>query len=141
MLVHSDPEFDRLNHWYIRHPASNGGPREEIESIELITEHVADAIMYSRDPKSLEKQGSGRSTKPRLLRLVSDNQAFPGPANRLLDLAERLQLKAIDLDGYADRSESETAAQNLRDAAELSRKLAANIIDQVELIRSGKRIP
>ena len=115
--------------------------REEIESIELITEHVADAIMYSRDPKSLEKQGSGRSTKPRLLRLVSDNQAFPGPANRLLDLAERLQLKAIDLDGYADRSESETAAENLRDAAELSRKLAANIIDQVELIRSGKRIP
>lgn len=115
--------------------------REEVEGIELITEHVADAITYSRDPKFLAKQGSRRSTRPPLLRLVSDNQASSDPANRLLELAEKLQLKAADLDGYADRSESEATAQDLRDAAELSRRLAANIITQVELVRSGKCVP
>jgi len=114
---------------------------EEIEAIELITEHVADAIMCSRDPKVLARRGSGRSSKSPLLRLVSDNQASHDPANRLLALAEKLQLKAVDLDGHADRSESETAARNLRDAAELSRKLASKIISQLEFIRSGKRVP
>ena len=114
---------------------------EEIEAIDLITEHVADAIMCSRDPKNLVGRGSTPSTKSPLLRLVSDNQASRDPAIRLLALAERLQLKAVDLDGYADRSQSETAAQNLRDAAELSRNLAANITSQIEFIRSGKCVP
>jgi hypothetical protein len=114
---------------------------EEIEAIELITEHVADAIMCSRDPKSLARPGSGRSAKSPLLRLVSDNQTSRDPANRLLVLAGKLQSKAVDLDSLADRSESETAAQNLRDAAELSRKLATNMISQIEFIRSGKRVP
>ena len=114
---------------------------EEIEAIELITEHVADAIMWSRDPKFLAKRGSGRSAKAPLLRLVSDNQTSRDPATRLVALADKLQLKAVDLDGLADRSESEAAAQSLRDAAELSRKLAAKIISQIEVIRSRKRIP
>jgi len=114
---------------------------EEIEAIELITEHVADAIMCSRDPKYLARQSPGRSPKSPLLRLVSDNQPSRDPANRLVALAEKLQLKAVDLDDYADRSESEAGAQCLMDAAELSRKLAAKIISQIELIRSRKRVP
>jgi len=114
--------------------------REEIEAIDLITGHVADAIMCSRDPEFMAKQDNGRSDRPPLLRLVSDNQALHDQADRLLALAETLQSKAADLDGHADRSESETAAQALRDAAELSRKLALNIISQVEFIRSGRRI-
>lgn len=113
---------------------------EEIEAIDLITGHVADAIMCSRDPKLLAGRGSHSARSP-MLRLVSDNQSSSDPANRLLALAEKLQSKAADLDGQADRSESKTAAQALRDAAELSRKLAVNIISQVEFIRSGKRIP
>ena len=115
--------------------------REEIDAIDLITEHVADAIMYSRDPNFLARRGSEPTAKPPLLRLVSDNQTSRDPAIRLLALAEKLQIKAVDLDGLADRSESETAAQNLRDAAELSRKLAANIISQIEFMRSGKHVP
>jgi hypothetical protein len=114
---------------------------EEIEAIELITEHVADAIMCSRDPKFLARRGSGRLAKPPTLRLVSDNQGSRDPVNRLLAIVEKLQLKAVDLDGLADRSESEIAAQSLRDAAELSRKLASNIIAEIELIRSGRRVP
>jgi len=113
---------------------------EEIEAIDLITEHVADAIMFSRDPEFFAKRGSGRSPKSPLLRLVSDNQASRDPANRLLAIAEKLQLKAVELDGYADQLESETDAHHLRDAAELSRKLAVNIISQIEFIRYGKRV-
>jgi hypothetical protein len=115
--------------------------REEIEAIELITKHVADAIMYFRDPKLFARHDSGRSAKSPPLRLVSDNQTPHDPANRLVALAEKLQLKAVDLDGLADQSESDAAAQNLRDAAEFSRKLAAKIISQIELIRSGKPVP
>jgi hypothetical protein len=114
---------------------------EEIEAIELITGHVSDAIMHSRDPKYLARPSPGRSAKSPLLRLVSDNQGPRDPANRLVALADKLQLKAVDLDGLADRSKSEAAAQNLRDAAELSRKLAAKIISQIELLRSRKRVP
>lgn len=114
---------------------------EEIEAIELITEHVANAIMCSRDPKFIARRGWGRSAKPPMLRLVSDNQASRDPANRLLAIVEKLQSRAVDLDGHADRTESESAAQNLRDAAELSRKLAANILSEIEFIRSGRRVP
>ena len=114
--------------------------REEIEAIELITGHVADAIMYSRDPNFLARPDPGRPAKPPLT-LVSDNQTFREPAHRLLALAEELQSKAVELEGLADRSESGTDAQNLRDAAQLSRNLAVRIIAQVEIIRSGKRIP
>jgi hypothetical protein len=114
---------------------------EEIEAIELITEHVADAIMYFRNPKFLAKPGSGRPAKSPRLRLVSDNQAPRDPASRLVALIDKLQAKAVELDGLADRSESEAAAQSLREAAELSRKLAAKIISQIELIGSRKPAP
>ena len=114
---------------------------EEIEAIEMITEHVADAIMFSRDQKWLARGGSGRPAKRPMLRLVSDDQDSGDPADRLLAIAEKLQLKAADLDRNADGSESETTTRNLREAAELSRRLAANIIAQVELFRSGKSVP
>lgn len=114
---------------------------EEIEAIELITEHVADAIMCSRDPKFVAIGSSGQSARPPLLRLVSDNQASSDPAKRLLALAEKLQSKAVHLDDLADQSESETDAQNLSDAAELGRKLAVKILSQIEFIRWGKRVP
>ena len=112
---------------------------EEIESIDLIIEHVADAIMCSRDPMFLAKRKKERSAKPPLLRLVSDNPAICDPANRLQAIAEKLQLRAADLDDLADRSDSDTTVEELRRAAELSRKLAANILSQVEFIRAGKR--
>lgn len=98
--------------------------REEIEAIDLITEHVAEAIMWSRDA-------------PRL-RIVSDNQEEQDPTSRLLALARKLEKKAADLDRFASRSDNESTAENLRNAAELSRKLARNIMAQVGWIGSRK---
>ena len=114
--------------------------REEIDAIDLITEHVADAIMCSRNPKYLGKLRSERLASAPMLRLLSDNQAYDDPADRLRAIVEKLQSKAVDLDGYADRSESEDLAEDLREAAELSRMLAASINAQIDFIRSGRRI-
>jgi hypothetical protein len=112
---------------------------EEIEAIDLITEHVADAIMWSRHPDYLARPVSNRSDAP-ILRLVSDHPEPPGPMARLLTLADRLQSKAVELDSHAARAESETAAEDLHNAAELSRKLAANLLHEIELIASRKPV-
>jgi len=111
---------------------------EEIESIELITDHVADAIMWSRGPQFFARPDPRQSGAP-LLKLVSKNQEACDPAARLAALVEKLHSKAGDLDHYAERSQSETESQNLREAAELSRELSANIMLQVEFVRSEKR--
>jgi GAF domain-containing protein len=125
----------------ILHRRTGMPTREEIEAIDLITGHVADAIMYSRGAQFPARREPERTATPPMLRLVSDNHLPLEPTDRLRELAERLQSKAVDLDRYAERSKSETSAQNLRDAADLSRKLAAIIISQIEFIRSGKRVP
>ena len=112
--------------------------RAEIEAIDMITEHVADAIMRSRDPHNFMPPVSPSPARAPMLKLVCDNEVPRDPAARLVTLAEKLQSKAADLDRFAARSGSQIDAQNLKKAAELSRKLVANIMSQVELARSEK---
>jgi hypothetical protein len=109
---------------------------EEIEAIDLITVHVADAIMWFRGEQSVALPVQHQSGAK--LKLVYNNQQACDPATRLVALVEKLHSKAGDLDRCADHAESEADAQVLRRAAELSRKLSANIKLQVELARSGK---
>ena len=103
--------------------------REEIEAIDLITEHVADAIMQSRDQDNF---ASPVSMEPRL-RLVANNQEAENQDTNLLALAETLRSKAADLDRHAKQAASQSLARNLREAAKLSRKLAANLMAQAGL--------
>jgi len=110
---------------------------EEIEAIELITGHVAEAIMWSRRPQFFARPDRHEPGVPNL-KLVSNNQEACDPASRLAVLVGRLHSKAGTLDRYADCAESEADAQLLRQAAELSRKLSANILLQIELVSSGK---
>lgn len=112
--------------------------REEIEAIDMITEHVADAIMWSRDPHNFAPRVSRPLADAPVLKLVCDNTVPRDPAAELVALAAKLHTKAADLDRYADRSESKADAQNLRNAAELCRNLVANIMSQIELFRSGR---
>jgi len=109
---------------------------EEIEAIELITGHVADAIMWSRGSQGFARSNRPQSEPPKL-KLVANNQTCDA-ATRLLTLAEKLHSKAGNLDRYADLADSETDAHILRDAADLTRKLSANIMLQIELVSSGK---
>jgi len=110
---------------------------EEIEAIELIIEHVADAIMWSRDPRFPARSAPRRSEAP-LLKLVSNNRPPSDPTTRLVALAGKLHSRAADLDRYAECAETETDAQNLRSAAELSRMLVANIRLRAEFVRFDK---
>lgn len=111
---------------------------EEIEAIDLISDHVAAAIMWSRGSQFFARPDRCQSGTP-ALKLVSNNEEGCDAAARLIALVEKLQSKAVDLDHYADSLESETNSQDLRRAAELSRKLAANVLMHVELLRSEKR--
>lgn len=112
--------------------------QEEIEAIDLITGHVADAIMWFRGPQFVAQPDRHRSGAPKL-KLITNKKVSRDPAARLVAVAEKLRSKAADLDRYADGSHSEADSQSLRSAAELSRKLVANAMLQVELVRSEKR--
>jgi len=141
VLVNADPELERFDYRHVRDPPSHGGhaDAEEIEAIDLITEHVAGAIMWSRDEDDFARDDSPRSKAPPL-RLVCDNQQAHEPSGRLLALAERLHAKAADFDQFATRSESEIDAEHLRNAAELSRKLGTTIKAQIDRVRSRKPV-
>jgi len=123
----------------ILHRTTGKPTREEIEAIDLITEHVADAIMWSREPGYFANRVSDRSDTP-ILRLVSGHPERPTPVVRLLALAEKLESKAVQLDSHASQAESEAAAEDLRNAAELSRKLAASLLYEIELIACRKPV-
>ena len=110
---------------------------EEIEAIELITGHVADAIIWFRGPQLVAEPDRRQPGAPKL-ELIANNQQARGPAARLEALVEKLQSKAADLERYADRAVSEADAQSLRGAAELSRTLVANLMLQIDLVGSGK---
>jgi hypothetical protein len=110
---------------------------EEIEAIELITVHVADAIMWSRRSRFFARPDRYQSGAPRL-KLVSNNQEACDPTARLVALVEKLHAQAADLDHHAERLQSETESQNLREAAELSRELATNIMTLAGVVRSEK---
>jgi hypothetical protein len=106
--------------------------KEEIEAIDMIAEHVADAIIWFRDPIN-----SARSFAP-VLKLVSDNTEIHEQGARLVELAEQLLSKASDLDRHACQAEAEQTARALRSAAELSRTLAATLMMRIEMLRSGE---
>jgi len=98
---------------------------EEIEAIDIITEHVAKAILWARTIEEIEASVEAQPADRR---------------GRLLALVSRLQSQAAHLDHYADGAESEDAAQLLRIAAELSRKLVAAILWQIDSPGPGKRL-
>ena len=110
---------------------------EEIEAIELITKHVADAIMWSRSPH-YQRKWDGKPAKARLTLVVS-NEEGPEPANRLLMLAEKLHAQVAAIDLHAIQSGSSTDAEDLGEAARLGQALA-NIVTQIALLGARKPI-
>ena len=109
---------------------------EEIEAIDLITKHVADAIMWSRSPHYQQK--SDERPKSRLTLVVS-NEEVPEPGSRLLVLAGKLEAQAAAIDRYASQSASSIDLENLSEAARLGRVLA-DIVTQIALLGSRKSI-
>ena len=113
-----DPAGTIIGTFAIYHPMEGGPSPEEIEAIDLITEHVARAILWAR--------------KGPRLRLVSDNGAGT-VADRLLEKIQRLDQLAAALDREAEAAECEESAKALRAVADDSRKLSAAVRLQIEL--------
>jgi len=102
--------------------------KDELDAIAMITEHVAQAIMWARD--------AGFKRAPPRLRLVCDNDAVrhgasARPDGLLLDLA-KLESIATDLERYAIGVDSEKARAALRAVAEDSRNLVRFIRFQIQ---------
>ncbi len=128
-----NPEDTIIGTFAILHRTVGMPTDEEIDAIGLIIGHVADAIMWSRDPRYYLSRETHRFGVP-LLSLVWDSQEAHEPEGRLVTLARQLESKAGDLDRYAARWRA--TSEDLRSVAELSRKLAANLTTQIERIRS-----
>jgi hypothetical protein len=109
---------------------------EEVEAIDLITGHVADAIMWFRDP--LVARPDGHQSRAPKLKLVTNNQRISDLATRLLALVGQLHSEAANLERHAERAEPGADAQLLKKTAELARKLGANLMLQIELASPGK---
>ena len=111
----------------VYHPVLGHPSKEAIQAIEMITEHVAQAIMMAKHFQDQSGSAARRFGPPRL-KLVASNDALDIDGFvRLLGLAERMELKAPDLDGLAERTASPEDARELRKAAELCRQVAETI--------------
>src|SRR5262249_27589188 len=106
----------------IYHRLAGSPTKDEIEAIDVITEHVAEAIMWSRERRAR-------------LTLVSDDGFEPDKEsawpNRLLMKVARLEAIAADLERYAATADSGECAEALRAVANDSRRLAGVIRRQV----------
>lgn len=106
--------------------------RDEIEAIDMITEHVAQAIILARNAQDLQLS----PRRPPRLRLVTDQKSQPElPADRrsrLERLVIKLQSKTAELDRIADSTESQEASETLKATAQLSWKLIAILRREID---------
>lgn len=108
---------------------------EEIEAIEMIADHVADAIAWAREHGDAGRRGAkDRFARP-ALRLVGEDPAVdPAPewADGLRSIAARLEAHAEELDRCAKLQAPGPAADALEAAAADCRKLIALVRSRIE---------
>lgn len=116
----------------IYHRTVGGPTAEEIEAIEMIADHVADALAWAREGRDTGRRGSkDRPARP-ALRLVDDSPAVdPAPewTGGLRSIVARLEAHAQELDRCAKLQAPGPAADALEAAAADCRKL-------IDLVRS-----
>jgi hypothetical protein len=121
----------------ILHRTERSPTRDEIEAIDMITDHVAHAIMWTRGVQDLEPLGIQSAPEAPWVKLVSDQG--PADVDWLLQRLRRLETLAVEMDRHADASDSEESRSALRAAAEDSRRLITVIRQQIERHRRLER--
>jgi GAF domain-containing protein len=96
---------------------------EEIHAIDMITEHVSEAILLAR--KSATRRPAHRPILSVIDEGTSDKRSEPSSLDRLLGLLSRLETKAAELDGMAACSGTDGSHQALHIAADQCRELAS----------------
>jgi GAF domain-containing protein len=108
--------------------------REEIDAIEMISGHVAQAIMLARQFQDIGPAASTAGRDRARLRLVGDDEPTIG-LEQLLRQLDRLALMAAELDRHAQLAGSEESEAALKTTAEDARRLISAIVDQIRLHR------
>lgn len=118
-----DPSDQIIGTFAILHRTVGLPTPEELNAIEMIIGHVAEAIMSFRAEQDLSKANASQTARPPLT-LVSNNEEPHELPGRVLALAAKLEVKAASLDAYVEHSHNPAAAETLRKAAALCRRLA-----------------
>ena len=123
-----DPAGNLVGTFAIYRRTPGAPTSDEIAAIDMITEHVAKAIMMARGVQDLR-----RRNRPTLKLVTSETNLEPtgGRSSRLLEIAGELQMKATTLQDSASGGDAAVGPDALI-AAQLSRRLAALLraIDQ-----------
>ena len=128
-----DPDGEAVIGTFAIYRRTAGNPTaDEIEAIQMITEHVAQAIILARHIQDLQRP---RHSGPHLA-VVNDDQwqsaLLGGRRARLLGLAARLQSKIAELESMAEQTESGETAEILKETARLSRNLVAILRSEID---------
>jgi len=122
-----------LGTFAIYHCSVGAPSEEEIRSIDMITGHVAHAILCARGVQDLEPAGSCQGNGPRL-KLVHDNEAPEyGLPDRLLANVERIAALTTELDRHAELAETEDVRAALQSVVEEIRRLIDAVRQQASL--------
>lgn len=136
-----DPEGAVIGTFAIYHRTASGPTQDEIEAIEMITNHVAQAILLSRDIQDVDEPQLRQGTARPHLKLVPPSDLSddsPDELNRLLQSIEKFQLFADELDRLAGKANVESAAEALRAVSADCRRLANVIRTQIESQNASK---
>ena len=130
-----DPAGRVIGTFAIYHLTPRSPTPGEVEAIRLITDHVAQAILWSRGAESWHGGGGNAETSsPANLRLVSgaDSAATEGRDGRLQEssAAGRFKGYAAKLDRYAEMVASPRIASVLKAVADDCRKLGEAVRDR-----------
>lgn len=120
-----DPDGALIGTFAIYHRSPGSPTRNELEAIDMITDHVAEAILSATPARE----------RPRL-KLVSDNPPVAAdresPFDALLTKATKLEKLALKLEQQAVSPNSEESRASLEILARDSRKLARAIRDTLD---------
>jgi len=121
----------------IYHRTVSGPTPDEVEAIDMITGHVAHAIMWARGVQDLERVQTNMSRRRHRLRLVAGNDLAP-EAGELARNLEKLEMLAAEMDREAAAAESEDARAGLNAAAADTRALIDAIRRQIDHVGEAK---
>jgi GAF domain-containing protein len=130
-----DPEGAVIGTFAVYHRTVSGPTRDEIEAIEMITKHVAQAILLSRGIQDVEMPVLRQDRARPSLKLVPGSDLpgeSPPEVARLLQSIEKLQAFANELDRLADMADAESTAEALRAVSADCRRLGSVILSQIE---------
>ena len=123
----------------IYHRTVGSPTKEELQAIDMITDHVAHAISWARDGDGFEFPEPPATRKKPQLRLVTTDRpqsdALADPVDEVLTKVARLENMAADLERQAVGQKSEECREQMNAAAILVRRLASAFREQVERLR------